>query len=501
MTIETVPHIRKPDPVAVWRWARKIAIVDHISGTTRDWVPYHEQFDIWRQLAENQFAFVLKVRQIGATTAVLLDDLIWCLVNDESGHKVKCGLFIDTDAKADEQFDRAKHMLDQMGAAYTTRKTNIVFPNGSMMHFATAGGKRAGASISFQRLHLTELPFWRDATNSFSSIMQTLGMTGQCIIETTMGLEDPVAMTLWKKKNQFKKIFYSYEDHRFYRAPEDNWVDFPMTEEEREWLIEEGFTDELSMRHWLWHLRNKNANDKHKNFREYPQKPEHSFMYAEGRWCNVDPVVLDPLRVETWDDVPGELEIFREPEHCSHHLFIGVDTAGGRGQDRSVAVVIDGLDNHIVACFVNADIRIFEHAKVVQRVQKMYTRPHLTNNGSRTFRPLALVEENAIGLGIIEELTRLRVKIQSFKTTEASKQRFLELTARYILEGACYGPFDLEVEAGDVRLKNGKFIGLKDLFMACGFCYDWLENSRYRELPKPRPRNVLSRDAILRRGR
>lgn len=481
-----VKRLLKPRAERVWRRARRMLVTDHGKGVTEPWVPYLEQFAIWKALEVYQFLFVLKVRQIGASTAVLLDDLLWCIMNDTAGQRVKCGLFIDTDAKAKEQHSRACAMLDDIGAVYKPSGRDIIFPNGTMMHFVTAGGQRAGASFSFQRLHLTELPFWRDATNSFSSIMQTLGREGQCVIETTMGLDDPIAMTLWQKQNQFKKLFFSFEDHIQYRAPSDDHPDFPMTVDEEKWLREEGFTNTLAMRYWLWLLRNKNGNDVHKNFREYPQRPEHSFMHAEGRWCKHDPVVVDPLEEIPLEDIPGAIEIFRQPNDCSHHCFIGVDTAGGRGLDRSVAVVVDGIDNRIVASYVSADVRIFEHARVVQRLQKLYTVRRIDGDRKKNFKPLVLVEDNAIGQGIVEELERLRVKFHAFSTSEAKKQQFMELTVKHIVRGECYGPNDLLIESRDARVKNGKFYGLKDLFMSCGFCYDWLRSTPYRDLKPPR---------------
>ena len=375
-----------------------------------------------------------------------------------------------------------------------------MFPNGSMIHFATAGGKRAGASITFQRLHLTEIPFWRDATNSYNSIMQTLVLDGQCIIETTMGLDDPVAMNLWVDTNQYNKVFFPFEEHLEYRCEDADNPDFHMSDKEQAWLESEGFEDPASMRYWLWLLRNKSANDVHKNFREYPQVPEHSFKFAEGRWCSTDPEIVEPVEHYALPGIPGEVRIYRKPEDSSHHLVIGCDTGGGLGRDNSAVAVVDGLDGMIVATYVCSDVKTNELAQVAKSLQDRYTY-HRQEGSSVIHRvPPIRIEVNGIGYGTAHTLMQLRCKMYEFSTSADYAQRCMEITSRKVHEGVAFGPADLNFEAKQIRTKSGQFLGFKDLFMTLGFCYDWLERNPYKELPQVKRTGVFDLRDRMRKG-
>lgn len=489
----------EPDVEDVYNFARKMRIINHRTGVLEHWQPNYEQYMSWRALNKHDYNFFLKPRQIGLSTAMLFYNLCWMVLNDTNGHEVKLGYYIDTESKAEEQKRRAEKFLSQMSVNYSSNKMNLIFPNGSMIHFATAGGKRAAASLSFQRLHFTELPFWRDATNQYNAIMASLSIEGSVIIETTMGLDDPIAMNLWVGSNKYNKVFFPFEMHEEYRAKDE--PGFEMSDEERAWLEGEGFTREDSMRYWLMLLRNTSGNDVHKNFREFPQTPEQSFMFAEGRWCNKDPIVLEPIRKLTMAGVPGEVKIFIEPCDTSHHKVIGLDTAGGKGKDCSAVVLVDGENERICASYVSDDVRTTELAKVAKMMQDMYTFTAVIGNSTVRRKPTILVEVNGVGRGTADVLLELCATIFEFSTTEASSQRFMEITNTKIVEGVAYGPDDLAYEAKQVRTKNGKFLGQKDLFMATGFCYDWLSREKSKPLPKRNDPKRVYMDAIVRRKR
>lgn len=490
-------------PDFTYRIARRMRIVQHQTGLTEAWSPFWEQYKMWQSISAHQYVYFLKVRQIGASTGIMLDNVLWVAANDADGEEVKLGCFIDTDDKAQEQKRRALGMCQQLGLKVKPSGNTIIFPNGSMMHFASAGGRRAAASVTFQRLHLTEVPFWRDATNSYNSIMQSLVLDGQCIIETTMGLDDPIGVELWKTENNYHKVFFPFEEHEEYRADDFDDPKFAMSEDEAKWLRSEGFTREDSMRYWLYLLRNKSANDIHKNFREYPQKPEHSFMFAEGRWCNVTPEVLRPLRSVTLPRVPGAIHIYREPSDASHHCVVGTDTGGGLDLDNTAVTVVDGKDGFICATYYNNQCKTDDQAAVCKYVQDLYTFHQRQQDGSVVHRvPKIRAESNGVGLGLVHQLYRLRCVVEEFATTKDLKQRFMEITARKVEAGEAYGPADLAYESQVIRTKAGQFLGAKDLFMTLGFCYDWLERFPYKPLkPTNDPGTFNVRDRLKPRKR
>lgn len=501
---ENKKALLRTDPDLTYNIAKMLRIVQHDTGVTEKWQPNFEQYKIWRALQLYQMIFILKVRQIGASTATVLDDLLWVAANDAAGEEVACGVYIDTDKKALKLKRKAVKFAKQLGIKWYPEDGDMKFPNGSTLVFASAGGKRAGASLTYQRLHLTELPFWRDANNTYNAIMQSLVLDGQCIIETTMGLDDPVAMELWTKENDYVKLFFPFEEHLEYQA--DNFEDrkFAMSPEEEEWLRDEGFTNEASMRYWLYLLRNKSANDVHKNFREYPQKPEHAYLFAEGRYCNADPRVLEPVRTEQLPGIPGQIKYFSDPrdKQFSHQVIIGVDTAAGLGRDNSAVCVVDGRDKRIIASYVCDVVKTDALAQVAAFLQKEYTFRTTYSNGSKITRvPPIRVENNGVGRGTMDTLFSLRAVFEDFSTDEAYRVRCMERTARNIESGVAYGPAELAFEAKQLRTKKGNFLGYKDLFITTGFCYDWLEKHPFKELPPDSPENIFDIDARTKKRR
>lgn len=479
----SLEHIPAED---VHELSSSVPITHHVTGSTSPWVANDSQIAAWEKIREHRFTFFLKSRQVGLSTAVLFDDVCWLVANDAAGEVVKCGLFIDTDDKALEQKRRAMDFMDRLGIKYKSPGNNIVLPGGSMFHFATAAGKRAGSSFTFQRLHMTELPFWKKAQESYVSIMQSLTLEGECIIETTMGIDDPIAMNLYLADNQYHKVFFAFEDHLEYRCEDLDDPDFPMSHEEETWLRSEGFSNEHSMRYWLWLLRNKSGNDVNKQFREYPQLVEHAFKFAEGRWCKEDPQVLEPAESYTLPGVPGVIHIYRAAADFSHHCILGVDTGGGRGLDRSVVTVVDGSDGAICATYVSSEVKCFELAQVCKVLQDRFTY-HKTRGNHIVHRvPGLRVEINGVGHGTAQEAVRLRCKVFEFDTNEGSKQQFMEITARKIEQRIAFGPEALLFEARQIRTAKGRFKGYKDLFMALGFCYAWLETNPFKPLELPR---------------
>lgn len=477
-------------PETVESLAAQMLIVDHRDGALRPWDVNDEQRQIWRDIWLYAWVYVLKVRQIGASTAVLFDDVLWTGTNDAKGQRVKCGVFIDTEDKAKELQDRAMDFCRQLGMPARQKGNRLVWPGGSSIHFITAGGRRAGASMTFQRYHLTELPYWRNATNAYNSIMQALVLGGQCIIETTMGVDDPIAKDLWILQNAYRKRFFSFEEHSEYRfvvSSEEDQEEFDrlLTADREEWLRAEGFTRKDAMAYWLWLLENKCANDPVLCFREYPQLPEHAFLYAEGRWCHADPAVADPVRTVAVRGAHGAaFDVYREPGECSHHLCIGVDTAGGLDRDRSAIGVVDGRDGQVVAAFVDANVKIDDLAVVAKSMQDYYVVDDPRNTGRKLIPPL-LVETNGVGRGTYDLLTRANAVVWDIKTTKDSAYQGMNAVARAIEAGNLYGPEQLHKEATEVRVSDGRWLGAKDLFMALGFCYNWLRDNPYAPPPIP----------------
>ena len=183
--------------------ARQVKIVNHMTAETSPWFPHEEQRTIWGACAAHDWVFAAKPRRVGATTAVELDDMLWCLVNDANGNRVRCGLFVDTDEKSKERVAFAMSVIDQLPELFGGCDINsdrILFPRGSVMEFHTGSGKNAGRGGGYQRIHVTELPFFLNDT-TLGALLPSMSMTSQVIIETTIDVTGPngiATRSLWR---------------------------------------------------------------------------------------------------------------------------------------------------------------------------------------------------------------------------------------------------------------------------------------------------------------
>lgn len=461
--------------------ARSLKIVHHETGTLEHWPVNAEQSQMWRDLWLYRQVYVLKVRQIGASTAICLDDVLWVAVNDAAGHRVRCGIVVDTDAKSMERLRVCYDFARQLGIACEPKwgSGTLTFPNGSEIIAITAGGKRAGASMTFHRFHFTELPFWRDPNGSYTSLMQALVLNGRVVIETTMGIDDPTAKDLWIRPNSFFKRFFSYEDHEEYRRPYDPEL---LDEDTEAFLREEGFTDRESMTDWVWRLRNRCAGDLVRCFREYPQRPEHSWRFAEGRWVLATPRVADPVMDDvcpyTADRV--RLNVYRKAAEGSGHYVVGVDTAAGLGQDSSAVVVVDCESAQVMACMKDDRIKIDDLVQVAKYAQELYSRAYRDRQGRwKNEEPPVIIEDNGMGVGTVQSAQANGIRrLVPWKTTKATRYDGLLYAKRFIESGSVWGPEDLAEECDGLLVDDGKFVGPKDLMMAMGFCYTYLASNQ-----------------------
>jgi hypothetical protein len=474
-----IERLRAVPPEYTEQIARRLKITNRNTGVMSNWEPNNEQIALWRAIWSHVMVYVLKVRQIGASTAVCLDDVLWTSVNDSGGHRVRCGIVVDTDAKARERIQVCWSFIEQLGlhAKLEIGRNTIVFPNGSELIGMTAGGRRAGASMTFHRFHFTELPFWRDPGNSYTSLMQALVVGGQVIIETTMGVDDPLAKDLWVRDNDFHKLFFSFEEHHAYKMEVDRSI---LSEELEDAMRREGFEDPEAMMFWQWLLLNRCGGDPVRCYREYPQRPEHSWLYAEGRWVRHTPRVVEPVyRMEvSGTDENVQVDVYRSPDEGSGQYVIGVDVAAGLDRDASSVAVVDKRDLSIMASFVSPTIKTDDLAVVAVDVQRHFT----TMTGGMRPRPRVpslLIETNGVGIGTYHMASSMGAEVSEVKTSEKTKYDGLLLVKRYVEAGSCFGPARLADECDELRVEDGKFLGPKDLCMALGFCYDHITRNRF----------------------
>ena len=477
----------------VHRLAETLAIVDHRTGATAPWRCNPEQVRMLEATATGGWVFAAKPRQVGATTVTEFDDLLWCAVNDAAGNRVRCGLYVDTDKKLTERqafADLVVSSLPDVFKGCSVNSERVTFPRGSVLVFGTGSGKSEGRSGSFQRLHLSELPFWANDT-TYGSLMPSLSLEGgQCIIETTLDVDapnGPLSRKLWRDPNRFQKLFFSVEDHDEYRA--DPAL---LSTEQWEWCQTQGFTRRDAAAWWLKvALPDICAGDLNRLMREYPQTSQHMFTASASRWIPVETAVTDPIH---YLEAGGERVPVWERHRPDTGYVISVDTGKGVERDRSAVVVLDKRTHRICAAFVSNTLDVHSFARVARDVVAAYTTPVSNRlhgwNASLPPPPApdVVVENNGIGEAMILELRRLGVGLVDWRTDEASKADGLTLARAACIDGRLYGPAWLAEEADELaKDERGNWTGRKDLVMAIGFALIRIRMSPW-EAPAPRRR-------------
>jgi hypothetical protein len=468
--------------------AGKLTIDNKKTGTRTKWVPTREQARMAAESAKHPWLLVAKPRQVYASTWFCFEDVLWTATADARGHRVYTAIVVDTDPKASARLDVCEDFAVQLGLPVRRlRGSNngperMTFPNGSRIVAFSAGGRRAGSSLSFHRFHFTELPYWQHASQAYGSLMPALAKSedAQCKIETTMDVtEDPLARNLWVTDNRYRKLFFGVEDHEDYRADpgsisDDRWAE----------LQAEGYT-ERSAAAWFDHaLHDECGGDSTHAYRLYPQRPEHMFQLAEGLLIRKMPHVTEPIRriVAEGESEHWFIDVHVEPADTSGQLVIGVDTAAGKGRDYSTIAVIDKRDFRICASFQSDQIWGDDLARVAKVAQKAYTRYFeapipIFSKDPAPLVPLCVIEDNGVGMETYHSAVRQGVKCVPLHMDEATRLAALLWVKRHTENGRLYGPDVLAAETQSLhRDAAGRFKGRKDFCMALGMAGWWTEH-------------------------
>lgn len=489
---EPLPIVPIPAEVCD-QFARLLRIETQTAGgEERLWEPTRQQREQWKHGESKRQMFVLKARQIYLTTAELLQDLLFTVLNTERGHRIETWLVWDTDEKAREKLSIIEDWAGQLGIECRKSGNALLFGRGagrkpSAIRAFTAGGKRTGAGLTAHRVHVSELPFFQDPSRFLISLGPALGLSGRCVIETTMAPNPGPCISLWRENKAFSNVFYSVASHDAYKAsptendgrvPQDEWE--PLSPDFEDWIRDEWPTnlpyDRECAAFLQWALVAKVAGDKAELLREYPLGVEHCFALAAGRWIKTTPIVMD-FRAETIERGDGKppltAEIYVEPEHIRQKALIGVDTSGGLGGDSS-AVVVMAEDKEVLATFYSNHAPISDLCVVVDHLRDMYThrprRKHVILRDPEPIPPVVIVEANGIGRAVIQELELQHdIEPATYNATRDRRYSALLEVQREVDAGVVFAGEDLKNECELLHVDKGDFRGPKDMCSAIGF--------------------------------
>lgn len=456
--------------VVEWVRAWNLHITDFDSGVSIPWEPTAVQVACWQAREDHQRLFVAKPRRAYVSTAFDLDDALFAAINDGDGQRVRVGVALDTDDHVAERVFQMASFLTQMQIPHRQIEGLIELGvSGSQIVVFTAGGKRAGASTGFQRVRYSEAAYY--GPGEIGTISAAAGKQAGEIIETTIGTHASnfvEARARWRETGAwrpFHPLFFPFESHLEYRAPADI-----ITDQEWDWAQADGFTIREAAAYWLREILPKFGGDMQRARGEYPQRPEHMFDTALGRWVTKTPKVLQPVDVmHVTGPYGAELHalIYVPPRLTSGDLLGGIDTATGKGRDRSVITIVDRHSRRLCAIFCSDRALGDDVATVAKRLWETYSSP---GRMGVTGRPKYYVEDNTTGQIVIQPMNRMGVPCETFDTDEASRYQFLAASKIAVETGYLEGPKELAEECDELhRDEHGRWIGRKDILMAYGF--------------------------------
>lgn len=444
-------------------------ITDQVTGKPTPFKVFTEQQQILEAASRSKNVLVLKSRQIGCSQICCFLDAVFAVLNPGA----KVAVVADTEQKVHGLLDRVREAFRDLEVPLRmSNRSKIVTREGSEVHAVTANAakgqseSKAGRSMSFQLLHLSELAFWPDQ-NAYGALASSAGLSAPILIESTSSGPGDLMWRLWTEKNNFEKLFFSVEDHAAYSS------DIPLSAEEWGEMQKIGFTKRESAAWFSQILNNRFQGDLVRALREYPQRPEHAFMSAQGRWIDMTPPVLAHTMMQG-------IKIF-QPKQSLEEYVIGVDTAGGLGRDASAIAVIKKSDLSLAASWTDPDATVDVLADFVRAAYQIY-------GGN------VIVESNGIGLATVQAARARGVPVIEAKTTQSRQYQGLLAVKKRVEGGVLAGPSELAEECDSLHVtRHEKFDGKKDLCMAIGFSYLFIDKSPMQPVPKEEPgENVFS---------
>lgn len=326
------------------------------------WHPEQKRFERERTGRD----FVLKARQIGFSTIELARDYQYARTHEGSSVVV----MVHTDRVKEKFFSAVKlfnRVLSEkwglVPAAVKNTETVLRWDDiDSSISVITAGNsiataKDRGRSGTINRLHATEVAFYKQPDETMSALFAALG-DNECVIESTANgvgnwFHTHAELVRHGRFSNFAWHFYPWFEHQAYRADPRTQRNAPTTKRAEFW------EDQLRTRFGCddeqiaWWRAQVSLHKIDKALREYPPTPEAAFQESGDTWIEAE--YLDRLasRVNNRPTLRAfqrgagtertkfpPLRVHRAPEAGRPYLLI-VDPSGGTGRDEAAMKVLD----------------------------------------------------------------------------------------------------------------------------------------------------------------
>jgi hypothetical protein len=232
---------------------------------------------------------------------------------------------------------------------------------------------------------------------------------------------------------------------------------------------------------------------------EYEAYINGQFVSFDGAWYTSIPSIAP---FEDWNGC----KLFRQPGDCSSQLVAGVDTSGGLGRDSGAIALVDKKDRKVVATWKSSTATIDEMGLVCKQLFAHYTKTVKTTypgllSDKKELGPLAVIERNGIGQATYQTFIREHISCSGITTTDATRYSGLQAVRNAASDGTLTAGEDLSEEARLLTVVDGKFVGPKDLSMAIGFAYNWIQKNPFVEEKSQADRSRAHIESKLGKGR
>lgn len=349
---------------------------------------------------------IVKARQMGITTAVRAACFWATYVSPDS---TKCAIAGPIKETADEiiEMDRTYfHELPKPLQRVCKEKAGeLSFPTtNSYIRTFSADNRSHLRGYTFLYSHLTEFAFYRKPQDFLASVEAATAF-GTIIIESTPNhYNDALHQILLEAEynpHGWTTIFLPWSSYHRYR--EEVPDGFEPTEEER-MLLEE---HSLDMEQIVWRRNkiSKYSGDVARFRREYPLTVEEAYSLSEDNYFTAQ-----HFQYTQKIEIPKGKEVIVLDDYDPRDTYVmGVDIAGGVGQDYSVACIVSRMTNSPVAIIASNQLSVHDFCRASANLATQY-------------KCRIVYEENNHGAGYKEVLHHIGYNNNlGFKTTARSK--------------------------------------------------------------------------------
>tara|TARA_R110000824_G_scaffold174338_1_gene352414 strand:+ start:1936 stop:3474 length:1539 start_codon:yes stop_codon:yes gene_type:complete len=348
-----------------------------------------EQIKIINTLMAKVSTFILKPRQIGATT-VIIAFLFWLAYMATS--PIVIVLLAHKLTPAKKLLKRIKFMYDNMPKwlkppLSTSSTTELIFEhNGAGIYAATGQGDGGVRSETIHYMHITEINFTPNAEELLTTAKSAVNKNPLILESTANHQGDPLYQEIQKyrtgkyKKDKYKYLFFSWLEHIEY---ETDPTDYKFDPDEREFQASSGCS--LSQLAWRQDRIIEFGYDKFR--REYPTSFEEAYRTTGNTYFNY----LDFVEMAEYP-VDGTEWTKICPVDDEDTYAVGVDVGGGVGKNYTVVYVVSKRTNNPCLIWRSNEYDPIAAVEYVIMICIMF------NNA------LLLIESNNHGLAMINEV-------------------------------------------------------------------------------------------------